>query len=81
MRDKKPRQTKEDERRMAEELDRGIKMMAETGGSLRTNIEDYTITELIGMKEEIDELYGEGTFRDIAGQTIARLLITSNHQE
>lgn len=40
----------------------------------KMKIEDYTIAELIQMKEEVEEIYGEGEFRKYVGKDIVSLL-------
>lgn len=38
------------------------------------NFRDFTLTELIGMKEGIDEAYGVGDFDTYIGNDIVRML-------
>lgn len=40
----------------------------------KMKLEDHTRAELIDMKEDVDDVYGKGSFKKYVGQDMARLL-------
>lgn len=50
------------------------------GGTLRMNIEDYTVEELVAIKKELDKIYSDEIFREATSEAIAKLLIGGRNE-